>query len=116
MTKYRAIRTTVDGVTFASKREAMRYLFLKARERACEIRNLELQPEFKFSVEGRPVLTRSKRYPNGRQLKMVADFRYIDVKRGCSVWEDSKGFRTKEFIIKKALFEALNPGVYLEEV
>lgn len=47
---------------------------------------------------------------------MVADFKYFDVRRKCEVWEDSKGFRTDSFILKKAFFEALNPGVLLEEV
>ena len=116
MSKYRAVKTQVDGHWFASGREARRYSELKLLERAGHIRNLELQPKFLFSINGRPVLSRSERYPNGRQLKMVADFRYIDAKRECTVWEDSKGFRTKEFILKKAFFEALNPGCILEEV
>lgn len=116
MRKYRNVPTIVDGIKFHSKRESQRYSSLKLLEKAGEIRQLELQPVFKFSINGRPVLSRSERYPAGRQLKMVADFRYIDVKRECIVWEDSKGARTKEFIIKKAFFEALLPGVLLEEV
>ena len=44
--KYGAIRTTVDGVTFASKAEARRYAELKLLEQAGEIKGLELQPKF----------------------------------------------------------------------
>ena len=114
--KFAAKPTYVEGRRFASKKEAKRFGELKLLEKAGEISNLELQPAFPFSIDGRPVLSRSKRYPNGRQLKMVADFRYTDTKNGLVVWEDVKGFRTKEFIIKKAFFEAMMPGVRLVEV
>lgn len=116
MNKYSAKKTIVDGITFHSKRESLRYSTLKLLERAGEIKGLELQPKFPFVIRGKPVLSRSERYPNGRPLKMVADFKYFDVRRKCEVWEDSKGFRTDSFILKKAFFEALNPGVLLEEV
>lgn len=114
--KFNARKTIVDGITFHSAREARRWSELCLLEKAGRISNLERQPVFKFSVNGEPVVSRSARYPNGRQLKLVADFRYTDHSRNCIVWEDSKGFRTKEFIVKKAFFEALMPGVYLEEV
>lgn len=116
MSKYRAVKTIVDGITFHSKKEAGRYSALKFLQRAGLISNLEVQPKFLFAIDGRPVLSRSERYPNGRQLKMIADFRYTDHKRNCVVWEDVKGYRTQEFIIKKAFFEAMMPGVYLEEI
>jgi hypothetical protein len=116
MNKFKAKPTMVGDIRFASKREANRFCELQLLERAGVISNLVRQPEFKFSIDGRPVLSRSERYPNGRQLKMVADFRYIDPARGKVIWEDSKGFRTKEFILKKAFFEAMNPGILLEEV
>ena len=46
--KYRAQPTVVDGVRFASKREAARYAELKLLEKAGEIRGLVLQPRFEL--------------------------------------------------------------------
>src|SRR5690606_369436 len=48
--KYRNVRTTVDGITFDSKREAERYGELKTMEAAGVISDLELQPRFPLTV------------------------------------------------------------------
>ncbi len=50
MNKFRAIRTTIDGITFDSKREAAFYAELKLRERAGEVCGVELQPRFPLMV------------------------------------------------------------------
>lgn len=114
--KFNAQKTDVGGIVFASRKEARRYSELLQLQKAGAIRNLELQPVIKFSVDGRPVLSRSKRYPNGRQLFYRGDFRYIDAAGECVVIEDAKGFRTKEFIIKKAFVEAMFPGLKVREI
>ena len=44
--KYGARKTVIDGITFDSKREAIRYQELKLLERAGEIKDLELQPKY----------------------------------------------------------------------
>jgi hypothetical protein len=49
--KYHAQRTTIDNVSFASKREARRYQELKLLERAGVITGLQLQPSFPLTVE-----------------------------------------------------------------
>src|ERR1700739_3349038 len=90
--KYGARRTTVDGITFDSAAEARRYGELKLLERAGEISGLELQPEFPFLVKGKVI------------FKYVADFSYWDGRS--RVTEDVKGFRTKEYILKRKLIEA----------
>jgi hypothetical protein len=46
--KYRSRRTTVDGITFHSAKEANRYVDLKLLERCGKIANLELQPFFEL--------------------------------------------------------------------
>ena len=46
--KYKAVKTIVDGIKFDSKKEAKRFQDLKLLERACVIENLELQPRFDF--------------------------------------------------------------------
>jgi len=43
---------TLDGIVFASKKEMNRYAELKLHSRAGIISDLELQPEFKVSING----------------------------------------------------------------
>ena len=50
MSKYRNVKTEVDGILFASKKEARRYSELKLLERAGEIAHLELQPRIKICI------------------------------------------------------------------
>lgn len=96
--KYNNRKTIVDGITFDSKLEAKRYQELKLLEEKGLIKALVLQPKFqlipKFQVNG-------KTY---RQCIYVADFSYHDVKTGKTFVEDTKGFRTEVFKIKKKLF------------
>lgn len=89
--KYKAVPTEVDGIRFASKKEARRYQELRLLERAGEIADLELQPRFELSVLG------------VRLGAYVGDFRYKerrdrtrtgDRAATCLVVEDTKGFRT----------------------
>jgi hypothetical protein len=93
--KYNATRTTVDGITFTSKREAKRYSELKLLEIAGEIKELVLQPRYELKVNGHVVTT------------YVADFRYDDCKTRKNIVEDTKGFRTPEYRIKKKLMLAI---------
>ena len=57
MSKYNSRKTTVDGITFDSKKEARRYLVLKQMEQDGEIKNLRLQvpvelvPSFEIVVD-----------------------------------------------------------------
>lgn len=93
--KYRNTRTTVDGIKFASKREAARYADLKRLERAGEITALRLQPRYPLTVNGMFVTT------------YVGDFEYVETSTNRLVTEDSKGVRTRDFINKAKLFHAL---------
>lgn len=94
MHKYRAVPTTVDGIRFDSKGEAMRYGELKLLEQAGVISGLQLQPKFSLEV-------------NGVKLgSYVADFEYVE--RGERVVEDFKGVRTPVYQIKKKLVKALH--------
>ena len=84
--KYKSKPTEIDGIKFASKMEANRYVKLKELQRENIISNLELQPSFLlqdgFTRDG-------KKY---RPIVYVADFRY---KTGDKVVvEDVKGFKT----------------------
>lgn len=112
--KYRNKKTNVNGITFDSRREAKRYQELCLLVRAGEIANLKLQPSWRFFVDGSEVKIRSEGYPNGRALTYRADFSYTD-KNGVFHCEDSKGYATDAYKIKKALMEAVH-GIIVEEV
>lgn len=88
--KYRAKKTVIDGVTFASKKEARRYGVLKKLEMAGEIEGLSLQPQYDLHTK------------NG--VKVCAyrpDFVYLDKKTGLLVIEDCKGFLTDIYRLKR---------------
>lgn len=112
--KYRNEPVVVDGVRFDSQAEAKRWLELRGLEKQGLISHLERQPKFKFVINGQKVVSRSERYPNGRQVSWKGDFAYFDGKN--RIVEDVKGFRTKEFILKKAFVEAIWPAVRIVEV
>lgn len=101
MSKYNSRKTTVDGITFDSKKEARRYLVLKKMEQDGEIKNLRLQvpvelvPSFEIVIDGK----KRKRRP----ITYVADFVYY--RDDEKVIEDVKGLRTPVYNIKKKLFE-----------
>ena len=99
MNKYHAIKTTVDGITFDSRAEARRYRELKLLELAGVIENLVLQPKFELQ----PKYNIGKRCE--RAIIYRADFQYWDNGKNCLVVEDVKGVETKDFKLKKKLFE-----------
>jgi len=101
--KYAAIPTVVDGIRFASKREARRYGELRLLERAGEIASLELQPTFPCVVSGAKVCT------------YIADFAYTS-EAGKRVVEDVKGVKTPVYRLKKKLVEAIYQNVTIVEV
>ena len=75
-----------------------RYSELKILEKKGLIKDLILQPRFllqeSFVYEG-------KKY---RKIEYVADFQYYDNMINKIVVEDFKGFKTKEYNIKKKMF------------
>lgn len=98
--KYGARRVkTLDGEEFDSQKEANRYYELRLLERAGKIRDLRRQVKF--------VLIPAQRDAQGKTLERecsyVADFCYFDCGLGANVVEDSKGFKTDVYKIKKKL-------------
>lgn len=87
-TKYRAQKTSIDGHTFDSKKEANYYTELKLRLQAGDIRGFCLQPTFILAPG----------------LKYKADFIVFNNDNSTEVI-DVKGFKTKEYIAKKKVFE-----------
>lgn len=114
--KYGAQRTG----THASKKEHDRAARLRLWQRAGLISDLREQVPFTLippqygecgtDLKGKPVkvlLERACRY--------VADFVYIDTETGRTVVEDTKGFRTREYIIKRKLMLLVH-GIRIKEV
>jgi hypothetical protein len=103
VSKYGAVRTTVDGITFASKAEASRYTQLKLLAKAGHISSLRLQPRYPLTINGTVVGT------------YVADFAFLDERTGKLVVEDVKGYATPVYKLKRRLVKALY-GIEITEV
>lgn len=107
-TKYNSRKITVDGIDFDSKKEARRFCELCLLEKAGQITNLERQVKFELipsqKIDGK-VVERSCTY--------VADFVYTE--NGKNVVEDTKGFKTKDYIIKRKLMLHVH-GIRIKEI
>lgn len=112
MAKYNNKKTVIDGITFDSKKEARRYSELRLLERAGKISNLRRQVKYvlipaqyetveRYGKNGQK-LTNGKKCVE-RECAYIADFVYIDNASGQKVVEDTKGMRTKDYIIKRKL-------------
>jgi len=101
--KYHAIKEKVDGITFASRKEASRYRQLKLMERAKAIQDLQIQVKF-------PLIPKSE---FGREIRYIADFVYYE--DGHMVVEDTKGYRTDVYKLKARLF-AERYGFQIKEI
>ncbi len=90
----------IDGICFANKREANRYAELALELRAGLICNLERQVTFRLSING----------------VHICDYRadFVYERNGEVIVEDSKGARTKEYKLKRALMLALKGIKILE--
>lgn len=93
--KYRNKKTVIDGITFDSRAEGRRYENLKLAQKSGAISGLEIHKRFKLYAG----------------IVYEADFAYVE--NGRLVAEDVKGFVTKEFRLKKRLFNADYPDIEL---
>lgn len=134
--KYHAKKVTVNGITYDSKKEARRHTQLLDMERKGEIQDLQRQVKF--------VLIPAQREPDTigprggmkkgklleREVCYVADFVYLVVPSDTSpalratspqgealglIVEDTKGVRTKDYIIKRKLMLWVH-GIRIKEV
>ena len=117
--KYGAVQTVVDGIRFASKKEARRYSVLRLLEKAGEIEDLTLQPKFALHVPSTSgqVMRAAKALTQGGMFKIGeyrGDFAYLDYKRGRIV-EDVKGFKTPMYRWKKKHVE-IQYGITIHEI
>ena len=106
--KYHAKPTVVDGIRFASQKEARRYQELKLLEKAGEIRDVELQRKFPlYAGDGSGRFRLVGHY--------IADFMYRQTRDNLPVVEDVKGFKTPLYRWKKKHVEA-QYGLTITEV
>lgn len=117
--KYGNKKVVVDGITFDSRKEARRYQELLLLEKMGEISCISRQQKF--------VLIPAQREPDikgprggvhkgkilERECTYIADFVYW--KNGALVVEDTKGFRTTEYVIKRKLLLWVH-GIRIKEI
>lgn len=96
--KYKNRKVTRNGETYDSAKEAHRHSVLKLLERAGKISGLERQVKFELIPAQRDKETGKV---IERACSYIADFTYYE--NGVFVVEDSKGYRTPEYKIKKKL-------------
>lgn len=96
MSKYHAKKVTYNGITYDSKKEAKRHAELLLLERAGAITELRTQVRYELlpsqRIDGKVV---------ERPVFYVADFVYQQ--DGKTVVEDTKGMKTRDYIIKRKL-------------
>jgi len=90
--KYKNKKEIVDGLTFDSGKEARHYRHLRMLERAGEISDLQMQKKFELLPK----------QDGERAVKYKADFCYKD-REGKAVVEDVKGYKTKDYILKRKM-------------
>lgn len=93
--KYNNKKITIDGIVFDSVKEGTRYQELKLLARAGEIKDLKLQVTFELIPKQK----------DERAVTYKADFVYFDNRKQQNIVEDTKGFKTKDYIIKRKLFK-----------
>jgi Protein of unknown function (DUF1064) len=106
MSKYGNTPTVLDGVRFDSKGEARRWGLLQLMQASGMIRDLERQVVYELQ----PAFKRADG-TKARAITYRADFRYWDCESGRLVVEDYKGVETRDFKLKKLLFEYRYPHI-----
>lgn len=120
MSKYHSSKMYSRGFVFDSKKEARRYAELELLERAGEISCLQRQVRFVLIPAQREQDVVGKRggVKKGKLIEReccyIADFVYKD-KDGYYVVEDTKGFRTPDYVIKRKLMLWVH-GIRIKEV
>lgn len=118
--KYRSRKVNRYGMAFDSGKELKRYEDLRILEQAGTISELRTQVKYVLI----PAQYEEKWYPKlnavgkgrclERECSYIADFVYTDA-NGNRVVEDTKGFKTKDYIIKRKLMLWVH-GIRIREV
>ena len=125
--KYHNRKVVINGIEFHSRKEARRYTELLLMEKAGTIKALRRQVPFELIPAQYEDVYTGEYYQRGEhkgepKLKRVcvekavtyyADFVYIE--GGETVVEDTKGFKTPEYILKRKLMRHLL-GIRIKEL
>jgi len=119
--KYKSKKVEIDGIIFASKKEAKYYEIFKAKKMADEIKDFFMQVPFilvpvqKEQVtvfkNGKPI-TKEKVVEHA--VTYVADFVVINHDESRDVY-DVKGFPDQKWVIKRKLMRHVH-GIVLQEL
>lgn len=119
--KYYSKKIEVNGIVFDSKKEAKRFGELSLLEKAGTITELQRQVKYVLIPAQREPDTVGKRGGKikgktiEKECSYIADFVYHDAETGELIVEDTKGFRTKDYIIKRKLMLYIH-GIRIQEV
>jgi len=109
MNKFKAVAIDTEDGHFHSMGEYARWQDLKLLEKGGVISGLKRQVKFELAPK-----RNTKDGKTERAVSYIADFRYLDKKTGEWITEDFKGYRTKEYKVKKAwLFDKY--GIEIKE-
>ena len=118
MAKYRNKKVKFNGIIFDSKKEALRYKELCLLEKAGEITDLKRQVVFELLPVQKEFYKdvktgKEKQRVIERAVKYIADFVYL--KNGQLVVEDTKGLKTKDYILKRKMLLYFK-GIKIKEI
>lgn len=117
--KYKNKKNVINGIVFASGKEAKRWQELCFLEKVGHIKNLQRQVKFVLIPAQREADTIGTRggIHKGKLLEKecayYADFVYEE--NGKTIVEDTKGVRTAEYIIKRKLLLYVH-GIRIKEI
>jgi hypothetical protein len=112
MNKYRNTKIEIDGITFDSKKEGLRYKELKLLERAGLITELKLQTSFELQPSYKK---------NGKTIRAItykSDFDYL-TKDGRHIVEDVKSKATekdKVYRLKRKMLQYKYDDIEFKEI
>jgi hypothetical protein len=122
MSKYHSRKIARDGITFDSVKEYRRWCELSLLERAGAIQNLQRQVKYVLIPAQRAFTNEIDKKGNFKKGKLlerecayIADFVYFDSQTGQITVEDTKGFKTKDYIIKRKLMLWVH-GIRIQEI
>ena len=120
--KYGSRKVEVNGIMFDSKREAARYQELLLLEKAGDIKDIRRQVKYVLipAQYEHPESTTKKGRGRcvERECAYIADFVYNTILPDgdtITIVEDTKGFRTKDYIIKRKLMLSTY-GIQIREI
>lgn len=88
-------KVEAHGYSFASKLEAAVFEILKLRERAGELKILQVQDHIDLSRA---------------RIRYVPDFKCLDVASGIEFWVEAKGYASERWPTVKKLWKYYGPG------